>query len=63
MANTLNLDQLSEAMRAQQEGRSNGKKMVWDKTTMSFIEQDSNETTSDDQSVVNDVSQRPFFCA
>lgn len=62
MANTLNLDQLSEAMRAQQEGRSNGKKMVWDKTTMSFIEQDSNETASDDQSVVNDVSQRPFFC-
>lgn len=62
MANTLNLDQLSEAMRAQQEGRSNGKKVVWDKTTMRFIEQDSNETASDDQSVVNDVSQRPFFC-
>ena len=61
MANSLNLDQLSEAMRTQQEGRSNGKKIVWDKNSMSFIEVDASDPVDDTQSVVNDVSKRPFF--
>ena len=36
MSQELNLDALSEAMRKQQEGNGNGKKIVWDKETMSF---------------------------
>lgn len=61
MAQELNLDQLSEAMRRQQEGKTNGKKIVWDKNKMAFVELGIFETANDGQSVVNDVSKRPFF--
>lgn len=61
MATELNLDQLSEAMRIQQEGNTNGKKIVWDKNKMSFVELTDFEYPNDTQSVVNDVSKRPFF--
>lgn len=60
MAQELNLDQLSEAMRQQQEGKS-GKKIVWDKKHMTFVELNDNEQVKDTQSLVNDVSKRPFF--
>lgn len=61
MAQELNLDALSEAMRRQQEGTSNGKKIVWDKNRMTFVELNSSEQVTDDHSPVNDVSKRPFF--
>lgn len=61
MSQELNLDQLSDAMRKQQEGTSNGKRIVWDKNKMTFIELDSSEQINDTQSPVNDVSKRPFF--
>lgn len=61
MAQELNLDQLSDAMRKQQEGNSNGKKIVWDKKNMTFVELNSYEQPNDTQSVVNDVSKRPFY--
>ncbi len=61
MAQELNLDQLSDAMRKQQEGNSNGKKVVWDKNKMTFVELNSYEQPDDTQSVVNDVSKRPFY--
>lgn len=61
MAQELNLDQLSEAMRKQQEGNTNGKRVVWDKKTMTFVELNSNENPDDTQSLVNDVSKRPFY--
>lgn len=61
MANELNLDDLANAMRSQQEGNSNGKKIVWDKETMSFKELSPGEQSTDEQSPVNDVSKRPFF--
>lgn len=61
MAQELNLDQLSDAMRRQQEGNANGKKIVWDKNKMTFVELGTFESANDDQSVVNDVSKRPFF--
>lgn len=61
MARELNLDQLSEAMRKRQEGNKSGKKIVWDKNTMSFVELDTFENPTETQSVVNDVSKRPFF--
>ncbi len=61
MAQELNLDELSNAMRKQQEGNTNGKKVVWDKNTMTFIELNSNEQVRDTQSPVNDVSKRPFY--
>ncbi len=61
MAQELNLDQLSDAMRKQQEGNTNGKKVVWDKNSMTFVELNSNEQANDTQSVVNDVSKRPFY--
>lgn len=61
MAQELDLDQLSEAMRMQQEGNTNGKKVVWDKRTMTFVELNKNEQADETQSVVNDVSKRPFY--
>ena len=61
MATELNLDQLSDAMRKQQEGNTNGKREVWDKKSMTFVQLNSNEQPDDTQSVVNDVSKRPFF--
>lgn len=61
MAQELNLDALSEAMRNQQEGNSNGKQIVWDKNKMTFVELNSYERVTDDHSPVNDVSKRPFF--
>lgn len=61
MAQELNLDQLSEAMRKQQEGGNSGKKIVWDKNKMTFVELGSYERPADDQSPVNDVSIRPFY--
>ena len=61
MAQELNLDQLSDAMRKQQEGNTNGKKVVWDKNTMTFVELNSYEQVRDTQSPVNDVSKRPFY--
>lgn len=61
MAQELNLDQLSDAMRKQQEGNTNGKKIVWDKNKMTFVELGAFESANDTQSVVNDVSKRPFF--
>ena len=61
MAQELNLDQLSDAMRKQQEGNSNGKKVVWDKNKMTFVELNSYEQPNDTQSVVNDVSKKPFY--
>lgn len=61
MAQELNLDQLSDAMRKQQEGNSNGKKIVWDKKNMTFVELNSYEQPNDTQSVVNDVSKKPFY--
>lgn len=61
MAQELNLDQLADAMRDQQEGKSRGKQVVWDKNTMSFRELLPTEQANDTQSVVNDVSKRPFF--
>lgn len=45
----------------QQEGKSNGKRIVWDKTKMAFVEMGSYETPDDSVSVVNDVSKRPFY--
>lgn len=62
MAQELNLDQLSEAMRRQQEGDNSGKRIVWDKNTMSFRELNDDEQVTDDQSPINDVSKRPFYC-
>lgn len=61
MPQELDLDGLSKAMQDQQEGRSNNKKIVWDKNTMTFVELGSNEQANDNQSVVNDVSKRPFY--
>jgi hypothetical protein len=61
MAQELDLDRLSKAMVDQQEGKSNGKKIVWDKTKMAFVELGSYETPDDSVSVVNDVSKRPFY--
>lgn len=61
MAQELNLDQLSDAMRKQQEGNTNGKKVVWDKNTMTFVELNGYEQVNDTQSPVNDVSKRPFY--
>lgn len=61
MAQELDLDRLSKAMIDQQEGKSNGKKIVWDKTKMAFVEMGSYETPDDSVSVVNDVSKRPFY--
>lgn len=61
MAQELNLDQLSDAMRKQQEGNTNGKKVVWDKDSLKFVELNSNEQVNNTQSVVNDVSKRPFY--
>jgi hypothetical protein len=61
MPNELNLDNLAEAMRNQQEGKSDGKRIVWDKNTMSFRELGSSERELDSHSPVNDVSKRPFF--
>ena len=61
MAQELNLDQLSDAMRKQQEGNTNGKKIVWDKNKMTFVELGLFESPTDEQSQVNDVSKRPFF--
>ena len=61
MATELNLDQLSDAMRKQQEGNTNGKRVVWDKKSMTFVQLNSNEQPDDTQSVVNDVSKRQFF--
>lgn len=61
MATELNLDQLSDAMRKQQEGNTNGKRVVWDKKSMTFVQLNSNKQPDDTQSVVNDVSKRPFF--
>ena len=61
MAQELDLNQLSNAMRRQQEGQSNGKKIVWDKNKMTFVELSGNEQVTDEQSPVNDVSKRPFF--
>lgn len=43
MAQELNLDQLSDAMRKQQEGNTNGKRVVWDRNSMTFVELNSNE--------------------
>lgn len=63
MSQELNLDQLSDAMRKQQEGNSNGKKIVWDRNKMTFVELGSGEQVNDTQSPVNDVSKRPFFAA
>lgn len=48
-------------MRKQQEGQNNGKKIVWDKNKMTFVELSGNEQVTDEQSPVNDVSKRPFF--
>lgn len=61
MAQELDLDQLSEAMRQQQAGNTSGKRIVWDKNTMTFKELENGEEVTDDQSPVNDVSKRPFF--
>lgn len=61
MATELDLDQLSDAMRKQQEGNSNSKKIVWDKDRMTFVELQSNEQIKDTQSPINDVSKRPFY--
>jgi hypothetical protein len=61
MAQELNLDQLSDAMRKQQEGNTNGKKIVWDRNKMTFVELGSFERVNDTQSPVNDVSKKPFF--
>lgn len=61
MAQELNLDHLAEAMRDQQEGKSNGKKIVWDKKSMSFVELGRFETPDDSDSVVNDVAKKPFY--
>ena len=54
---------LAIAMRKHQEGNTNGKKVVWDKNSMTFIELNSYEQANDTQSVVNDVSKRPFYSA
>ena len=62
MAHELNLDELSNEMRRQQEGQTNGKRIVWDKNTMSFRELEDDEQMTDDQSPINDVSKRPFYC-
>lgn len=61
MAQELDLDQLSNAMRNQQEGKNNGKQVVWDKNKMTFVELANGEIPDETQSVVNDVSKRPFF--
>ena len=61
MATELDLDQLSDAMRKQQEGNSNNKKIVWDKNRMTFVELQSDEQITDTQSPINDVSKRPFY--
>ena len=50
-------------MHKQQVGNTNGKKVVWDKNSMTFIELNSYEQANDTQSVVNDVSKRPFYSA
>ena len=47
MAQELNLDQLSDAMRKQQEGNTNGKRVVWDRNSMTFVELNSNEQAND----------------
>ena len=57
----LNLDALADAMRDQQNGKTNSKKLVWDKNTMSFVELDKYDRVTDEHSPMNDVSTRPFF--
>lgn len=61
MPQELDLDRLSKAMIDQQEGKSNGKKIVWDKSKMAFVELGRFETPDESVSVVNDVSKRPFY--
>lgn len=61
MATNLDLDQLSEVMRAQQEGNSNGKNLVWDRTTLGFVEQDVSEPERSGQCVVNPAADGGFF--
>lgn len=61
MATELDLDQLSDAMRKQQEGNGNNKKIVWDKDRMTFVELQNGEQITDTQSPINDVSKRPFY--
>ena len=61
MSQELNLEELSKRMREQQDGKTTGKKIVWDKESMSFRELAPDEIANDDQSPVNDVSKRPFF--
>lgn len=61
MAKELNLDQLSDAMRRQQEGNTNGKRIVWDESTLSFQELSAGEQVANTQSPINDVSKKPFY--
>lgn len=61
MAQELNLDELANVMRDQQSGRSSGKKVVWDKRTMTFKTLGAFEQPTESQSPMNDVSKVPFY--
>lgn len=61
MAQELNLDELANVMKDQQSGRSGGKKVVWDKNTMTFKTLGTFEQPTENQSPMNDVSKVPFY--
>lgn len=61
MPQELNLDELSEEMRQQQDGNPSGSQVVWNPRTMQFEKYNRNEMPDGSMSVVNDVSKRPFY--
>lgn len=61
MGQELNLDEIANVMVEQQHGRSGGKKIVWDKNTMTFKALNSYEQPTEGQSPMNDVSKVPFY--
>lgn len=61
MAQELNLDELANVMKNQQSGNSSGKKVVWDKNTMTFKTLAPFEQPTEGHSPMNDVSKVPFY--
>ena len=61
MAQELNLDELANVMKDQQSGHSSGKKVVWDKNTMTFKTLGTYEQPTESQRPMNDVSKVPFY--
>lgn len=61
MGQELNLDQLADAMRKQQEGETDNSNLVWDPSTMTFKELGRNEKPTPQQSPIGVISKTPYF--